>query len=117
MRLFSVLALGLALGTGTAMAACGSTSDNAAPATISPESGPVETPQDEAGVADADVAYPAPHAALPQVKNSGGAVLANPKAVPVFFPGFGFRTEIVDFVPKMGKSAYWKAVASEYGVG
>ena len=100
------------------MAACGSTSDNATPpAPTSPESGPVETPQDEAGVADAEIAYPAAHAALPQVKTSGGPVLANPKAVPVFFPGFGFRTELVDFVPKMGKSAYWKAVASEYGVG
>jgi hypothetical protein len=118
MRLFSILVLGLAVGTGTAMAACGSTSDGAAPAPTSPESGTLEMPQDEAGVvADADVAFPAPHAPLPQVKNSGGSVLANPTAVPVFFPGFGFRTELVDFIPKMGKSAYWKAVASEYGVG
>jgi hypothetical protein len=116
MRLFSVLALALAFGTGTAMAACGSTSEDAAPAATSPESGP-EMPQDDGGVADAEVAYPAPHAALPTVKTMGGPVLATPKVVPVFFPGFAFRTDLIDFLPKLGKSAYWKAVATEYGVG
>ncbi len=123
MRLLPVLALGplaLAFGTGSVMVACGSTSDDAAPApTAPPEAGPVvDPPQDEAGVVvDAGVAYPAAHSALPQVKTAGGPVLANPKAVPVFFPGFAFRTELVDFLPKMGKSAYWKAVGAEYGVG
>ena len=100
------------------MVACGSTSEAAAPPAPSPESGTVvDPPQDDGGIADAEVTYPAAHAALPQVKTMGGPVLATPKVVPVFFPGFGFRTELIDFLPKMGKSAYWKAVATEYGVG
>jgi len=118
MRLLPLLAVALTVGTGSAMAACGSTSDDAAPAATSPDSGPgVDLPVEDAGVADAEVAYPAPHAALPQVKTNGGPVLASPKVVPVFFPGFAFRTELLDFVPKMGKSAYWKAIGAEYGVG
>ncbi len=118
MRLLSLAVAGIVLATGTVMAACGSSSEDAAPPATSPEAGPlVDMPQDDGGAADAEVAYPAPHAGLPQVKTMGGPVLATPKVVPVFFPGFAFRTELLDFVPKLGKSAYWKAVGSEYGVG
>jgi hypothetical protein len=118
MRVLPLLALSLLCGAATAVAACGSTEDDSAPAPAA-DSGAVTPPVDTDGAADAGpaVSYPAPHSTLPTVATSNGPVLANPTIVPIFFPGFGFRTQLIDFTSKIGKSAYWKAVSSEYGVG
>jgi hypothetical protein len=111
LRAASTFAFVLSLSTGGALAACSSSND-ASPSTTPDAGGST----DDAGSAD-PAAYPAEHSPLPQVTSLGGPVLATPKVVPIFFPGFSFRTELVDFSAKLGKSAYWKAVASEYGVG
>src|SRR5262249_27789562 len=68
-------------------------------------------------VESSSVPFPADHPALPQVEDLGGSVLAKPKVVPIFFSGVSFKAEILDLVAKLGKSAYWKAVTSEYRVG
>src|SRR4051812_39636222 len=115
MRLLTVLGLSASIGIGTAMVACGDTVVEAPAAAEMPDTGTVDPPADDAGIEP--VAYPAPHSALPKVANMGGPVLATPKIIPVFFPGFGFRTQVVEFASKLGKSNYWKAVTSEFGVG
>src|SRR5205823_4338008 len=59
----------------------------------------------------------AAHPAAPQVVNAGGPVLAKPVIVPIFFPSFAYRAQVIDFASKLTGSAYWKATTSEYGVG
>jgi hypothetical protein len=63
--------------------------------------------------------YPAPHPAAPQIQNLGGPILAQPHVVPIFFPGDDplLAGEIVDFLGKVGSTAYWAAITTEYGVG
>lgn len=120
MRLLPVFALlALACGSTTAIAACGSTEDagGAPPAATTAPTEPAP-PAEEPAPAETAIAFPAPHAGLPQVESQGGPVLAAPKVVPIFFPGFGFRSEVIDYAGKIGqKGAYWKAVSAEYGVG
>jgi hypothetical protein len=63
-------------------------------------------------------AYPAVHAAMAQVKSSGGPVLKNPKFVIVTFAGDALEGSIDDFVAKVAASStYWSGTTSEYGVG
>jgi hypothetical protein len=118
MRVLPILALASASVTGGVMLACGTTTVEQEPAPVA-IADPNATPPDQSGMTDkpAPVAFPAPHPAMPQVTSSGGPVLANPKVVPIFFPGFEFEMPVVDFAGKIGKSAYWKAIAAEYGVG
>ena len=86
--------------------------------------------------------YPAVTGILPQVQNNGGAVLANPRFVPVFFSnedptvqanGLTVQAGLTDFLSRLGGnhggadggtdggastgSAYWTATTAEYGVG
>jgi hypothetical protein len=49
--------------------------------------------------------------------NAGGAVLAAPKVVPVFFANDPDRATIEDFLGQLAPSSYWTAVSAEYGVG
>jgi hypothetical protein len=72
--------------------------------------------QDAAPEASAPV-YPAPHPAAPREINGGGAVLAHPRIVPITYDVDPYRAQIEDFVGKIGRSAFWSAVTSEYGVG
>jgi hypothetical protein len=125
MKLPLGIAFVFACGLATAAAACGSTTitpsttqtgNNPTPQP-QPTTSPPATTDDALDAAAPPVAFPADHPAMPQVANSGGPVLTKPKVVPVFFPGFAYRTEILDFLSKLGKSAYWKAVSDEYGVG
>ncbi len=82
---------------------------------------PTPTPTDDGGTdatpdATPDLPFPAVTPDLPRVVDSGGPVLATPSVTPVFFPGFDYPTEVLDFVKKIGPSKYWAAL-SEYGVG
>jgi hypothetical protein len=59
----------------------------------------------------------APHAPMAQLANMGGPILKTPKIVAVTFDGDSLRTQIEDFVGKLGASQYWSTVVSEYGIG
>ena len=110
-----LLAIAAAVTTLASIAALGSAACSSSDAADAP---PVDTTNNEdASVGDESVPYPAPHMALPQIFFYGGPVLASPQVIPVFFPGFTFRTELLDLAKKLGPSAHWKAIASEYGVG
>src|ERR1700689_4449574 len=73
------------------------------------------SPESDAG--DAGSAFPADHPALPQVLNEGGPVMTAPKFVAITFPNDTLATDIAAFSTKIGASAYWTSVVSEYGVG
>jgi len=73
-----------------------------------------DAPRDAAG----DVGYPAPHAAMPQVVNSGGPVMTSPKFVIITFAGDALAPNIDDFADKVAASStYWHGTTAEYGVG
>jgi hypothetical protein len=91
------------------VAACGSTSSSS--------NGDSNNGGDGGSTADAGSAFPADHPALPQVLNAGGPVLASPKFIAITFPNDTLATSIADFSTKIGASAYWTSVTSEYGVG
>jgi hypothetical protein len=102
---------------------CGSSSGGVTPKT---DAGAAEakSPMPEAGGRDTatdapDVAgYPAPHPAMPQVKNLGGPVMKSPKFVIITFAGDGLATDIDDFADKVAASkTYWSGTTAEYGVG
>jgi len=61
----------------------------------------------------------APHPSQPIVLNAGGAVLASPKVVPVFFASedSAAKAEIESFLAALAPSSYWTAITQEYGVG
>jgi hypothetical protein len=52
-----------------------------------------------------------------RVPSSGGPVLAMPRWVPVFFQDTDDREDIEDFLGSIGCTDYWRAIASDYGVG
>jgi len=60
-----------------------------------------------------------PHSAPPQVVDTGGAVLAAPVLVPVFFSNDDATQvgQLADFLSKVGATQYWAAGTAEYGVG
>jgi hypothetical protein len=95
--------------------ACSSSSDDAAPPTTldassAPDAAP---PPDEPDAPFVMAAHPAP----PQVVSAGGPVLVKPSIVPIFFPGFIYRDQMIDFAAKLPTTTYWKETTSEYGVG
>ena len=63
--------------------------------------------------------YPAAHPAPPKVTWLGGAVLKNPRLVPVYFADddASITAAVTDFASKLGASDYWKQTTEEYGVG
>jgi hypothetical protein len=90
------------------LAACGGntakTTPDAAPA---PDAAP-----------DAGPFVEAPHGSVPQVESAGGAVLATPKVVPIFFTGDStMQTSMEPFLQMLVGSSYWTTTTSEYGVG
>jgi hypothetical protein len=61
--------------------------------------------------------YPAVAASVPVVKSAGGAVLAAPRIVPVFFPGETDAAELGGAIVRYAASAEWAAATGPYGVG
>jgi hypothetical protein len=111
-------------------AACGGATQGSTPAP-QPDGGATTaeggaTMPDAAAPADAAIdvdngtpssTYPAPHPAMPQVVSNGGPTLAMPRVVPIFFPSYPYKDQIVDYVSKVGATPYWSAAVTEYGVG
>jgi hypothetical protein len=64
-----------------------------------------------------DAGYPGPHSPAPQVETFGGAVLAAPNVVPIFFPKDPMQTEVETFLAQLASGTFWSAATSEYGVG
>jgi len=62
-------------------------------------------------------AYPAVAPDAPSVVSAGGAVLAAPRIVPVFFPGETDEATFIDLITRYVASPVWTAAVSEYGVG
>jgi hypothetical protein len=60
--------------------------------------------------------YPAVAPSVPHVQSAGGAVLVQPRIVPVFFPGETEAATLTDAVAKYVASSAWKASTAEYGV-
>jgi len=81
------------------------------------------SPNDAAQEAEAEAApkidagYPGPHPAVPQVETFGGAVLAAPNVVPIFFPNDPVQTDVETFLTQLAASTFWTSATSEYGVG
>ena len=120
MRVLPMLSLAAFFAAGLVGLACGS----------SDSSPPTATPSDAGSdIGETSVATDAPGTnALfpaftptdpPQVATLGGAVMATPKIVPVFFAGDDptVVAAMTDFTKKVGQTDYWKAAAMEYGVG
>jgi hypothetical protein len=60
--------------------------------------------------------YPAVAPSVPQVQSGGGAVLARPRVIPVFFPGETEAATLTGAVAKYLASSAWKDSTLEYGV-
>src|SRR5260221_14494252 len=89
--------------------ACGSSSDDAPPPATQTKSVPEASVDDDTGAPFVMAAHPA----APQVVNAGGAGLAKPVIVPIFFPSFAYPAQVIDFASKLTGSPYWKAPTSE----
>jgi len=57
------------------------------------------------------------HPSLPQIATQGGGRLVSPTVIPITFGHDDFADEIEDFVASFGCTAWWRAVARDYGVG
>jgi len=66
-----------------------------------------------------DTAAPPPEITVdaPQILSAGGPVMKTPKVVPIYFANDAFQPQLQSFLGKLPKSAYWKAISAEYGVG
>jgi hypothetical protein len=130
---------------GLTVASCGGTNDTAGAAAPGDDGGATEPPlpppppppppKDDGGVhvpvaprctaarpADKLADMPAPTGffathPLPQLMNQGGAVLASPRVVPIFFAGDPMATALEDFVASIGCTEHWRTAVGEYGVG
>ena len=79
-----------------------------------------DSPRTEAPDAGVDAPPPwmeAMPASVPQLVNLGGPVLATPKIQPIFFSNDALQTQVEQFLAQTATSDYWKAAATEYGVG
>jgi hypothetical protein len=73
---------------------------------------PDASPDATAGFVEAD------HPAQPTIGTLGGAVLAAPRVVPVFFANDAQAQQQLEmFMTQMAASSYWPAISGEYGVG
>ncbi len=112
---------GIAALVATILAACGGATESTATPAVDAGTRPIDAssavdagPDVDHG-APSDV-YPAPHPAPPTIGSAGGAVLATPKIVPIFFSTDTQAAQILASTKELPGSAYWN-VASEYGVG
>lgn len=53
----------------------------------------------------------------PHMPHQGGPVLAAPRWVPIFFRDTEDQPDIEDFLGSIGCTDYWRAIASDFGVG
>jgi hypothetical protein len=60
---------------------------------------------------------PGPHAAMPQIRNQGGPVIAHPVLTAITFAGYDLLNVAEQIISSIGVSSYWRATTSEYGVG
>src|SRR5258708_6074604 len=70
----------------------------------------------EAAPPKVDAGYPGPHPAAPQVQTLGGAVLAAPNVVPIFFANDPDQTPVETFLGQLASSTFWPSAVAEYGV-
>ena len=70
----------------------------------------------EAGDADAGFVE-APHAALPQIPNNGGPVVAAPKLVTITFAGYSQDATMKSFADWIVGSSWFTQVGHDFGVG
>lgn len=78
---------------------------------------PDEGAPSEAG-GDADAGFvEAPHAALPQLPNNGGPVVASPKLVTITFAGYANDATVKSFADWIAGSSWMAQVGHDYGVG
>ena len=111
--------LGLLVPLALASAACGD-SDGAVTTTTTDGGGDALTDLGDAGGDAAFVSqgpYPAPHPAMPQMRTQGGAVLARPRLVPVFWPNDEDEAVLTTFLQKYASSSELVAQVAEYGGG
>lgn len=105
-------------GGNTASPEGGAAADAGADVPISHDGGaPQEAAPPEAG-ADADAGFvEAPHAALPQVPDGGGPVVASPKLVTITFAGYAQDATMKSFGDWIAGSSWLAQVGHDYGVG
>src|SRR4051812_41747892 len=87
-----------------------------ASADAAPSDGTMQEAEAEAA-AKIDAGFPGPHPAAPQVETLGGAVLAAPNVVPIFFPNDPMRADVETFLAQLAGGSFWTSATSEYGVG
>ena len=85
------------------------------PATDAGPPADAETPPGDHGAASDK--YPAFKPEMPELTSGGGDVLKSPVIVTLTFPGETNADTYEAFGDKIGKSAYWKEITTEYGVG
>ncbi len=115
----SALAVGCILGL---MVGCGgSTGDTRGvghgddqPPAAPPNAGNPPAPLDHGAPSDK---YPAFTPDVPQLRNNGGHVLANPVVVTITWPGDANVDTFEHIGDTLGATQYWKDVVGEYGVG
>ncbi|HEX4512798.1 MAG TPA: hypothetical protein VH054_04655 [Polyangiaceae bacterium] len=71
----------------------------------------------EAAPPKVDAGYPGPHPDAPQVQDFGGAVLAAPNVIPIFFQNDPAQTDVETFLGQLASSTFWSSTMSEYEVG
>jgi hypothetical protein len=69
------------------------------------------------GASGGGAASTASPTALPQIRSSGGTVLATPSIVPVLYVGDPLQPKIEAFFNSLAGSTYWSTLASNYGIG
>jgi hypothetical protein len=121
-RLFGFAALSLALTSAGALAlgACSSSSSDASDPTnadAGDTSSDAGAPAVDADNGAPSTQYPAPHPAIAQVQTFGGAIIAAPHVVPVFFPGDEYEAQLETYLQQLAASKPWTTSLSEYGVG
>lgn len=89
--------------------------DGSADAAVAPDGARDSGPANDAS-GDADAASPFA-LTLPQVVSGGGAVLAQPRVVPIFYASDPMAAQIGQFLSALASSSYWGQATSEYGVG
>jgi len=96
-----------------ALAACSSSSGSNA----SPEGGASSDGATD-GPAPSDAGFvEAPHAALPQIPDNGGPVVAAPKLVTITFAGYSQDATMKSFADWIVGSSWFTEVGHDYGVG